>query len=168
MLGLAALFFTQSLFAAPADTGVPVENEIQRLELASARETLDPASRKKLAELYFLTSRCVEIKDLLFLYPKLLPEVAAACADGVGALKPEQTETLPGRALRLRTLIEAGKSECDVEVAGLITKLGGRPEAKAALLKGMRSRLKSGWIPDRASAAHMKELETSLAALEIK
>lgn len=148
-------------WAAPADTGVPLENETQKLEhvLKSGHST--PQQRSRLAEIYFLTSRCKEAKDLLEEEPQLHPEILCAC--GSTACRPE---TDVGRIARLRALFEKKTPFESEPVQVFWTKLRDLPEAKYLALKSLRERMKNGEeLPTRLHA-RMREWENALESLE--
>lgn len=156
----AALAWTVA-WAAPVDTGVPVENETQRLEHALKNGNLRSEQRTRLAEIYFLTSRCKEAKDLLEEEPQLHPEILCACAST--ACRPD---TDVGRLARLRALLEKPIPFESDAVQVFWTKLQKLPEAKYLALKSLRERLKRYEELSAPLQARMKEWEDGLESLE--
>ncbi|MBI2604710.1 MAG: hypothetical protein HYW49_01390 [Deltaproteobacteria bacterium] len=156
----AALAWTAA-WAAPADTGVPVENEVQKLEHGLKGGKLRGEQRTRLAEIYFLTSRCKEAKDLLEEEPQLHPEILCAC--GSTACRPD---TDVGRLARLRVLLEKPMPFESDAVQAFWTKLRDLPEAKYLALRSLRERLKRNEELPARLQARMREWEDGLESLE--
>lgn len=164
VFALGALFAATAwavAWAAPADTGVPVENETQKLEHALKSGTLRSGQRARLAEIYFLTSRCKEAKDLLEEEPQLHPEILCACAST--ACRPD---TDIGKLARLRALLEKPLPFESEAVQAFWAKLLDLPEAKCLALKSLRERLKRDEELSAALRGRMKEWEDALESLE--
>ena len=162
------LSLSLSVKAGPVDIGVPIANETQKLEHLLSEEKLEPAARKRLAEIYFLTSRCLEAHDLLFLTPELQPDVYAACGNFNEKTPSSILDSSIGKITRLKTELEGIKEIDSKEIMELWNAVKAMPEGKYAMLKGLRSRMQKDFTPDKNLTAQMSEWDKSLQALEIK
>lgn len=154
---LALLFSIVLTASASTETARPVQAELSRLEAAATRGSITPAQRLKLAEIYFLTSRCDDVKKTLAKVTTsdatLLKCVCGAkCAANGDEAKVQQ----------FQKLLEKGVRWNDARVQKLWRVLKEIPEARYWAIKSLRSRREPKIQNVRL------DLERSLESLEVK
>jgi hypothetical protein len=147
---MSALLFA-SLAAAFASEPAHVQREVSRLEAQLRSGKLKEPQKTRLAELYFLLSRCDDVR-------KLVPEGPLACVCGGGCVG----ESSAARVEMLRRLLEGGARWDDKRVRKLWDIVGNLPEARYWALKAMSVNR------DPKLRAMRSELEKSLEGLEVK
>lgn len=156
---LLAIILSLNLHAAQTDTGVSVMGEAQKLEHQKSMSKLDPAKLKRLAEIYFLTSRCPDLRALIADRTEVHPQIYCICG-GVGC------ENDPYHMLKSR--LAKGEEFNSREVQKLYeTSLQMNPnETKYMVLKELRNRQSGGEEISKALISKMNQLESELDAIE--
>lgn len=147
-----------------AQTGAPrFFDEISRLERKKNEGELDTKSKQKLAELYFLTSRCPDLVALYTDEEQLSGSLCCACGQGCG--DKTENETLV-KLNRFRALLQKqGVAWKDKEVQSLWTVLKQRPEAKYLALRHLR--LKNAQSLTAQERTLRQSLDQELGLLEL-
>ena len=146
-----------ALSFASSQIGRPVQAELGQLEAAVARGSITPAQRLKLAEIYFLTSRCDDVKKTL---AKVTTPDATLLKCVCGGKCPSQGDE--AKVQQFQKLLEKGARWNDARVRKLWRAIKDIPEAKYWAVKNLRGRRESGIQNVRL------DLERSLESLEVK
>jgi len=146
------------LFRAPL-----LYNEVERLEDARSKGALTSPQEKLLAELYFMTSRCDEVKKLVAWHKKsrkkdLFPASDISCACGGSSCF---SNTLQAKLSRFRTDLEGAPYWSARKHKPLWKDLSHLPEAQYLALKKMLL------DPSPSVAKLRAEIEKSLSSLEV-
>ncbi|MEW6057113.1 MAG: hypothetical protein AB1540_10905 [Bdellovibrionota bacterium] len=132
-----------------------LQKELIRLDRARREKSLSQAERLRLAEIFFLTSRCEDVRKLL---SEAKQESELLCACGAGCQKGSSLEKLA----RFRSLVDEKRAAWRSKpVQTLWKSLKHKPEAQYWALKALRRERDPKWNRLRV------ELEQSLSGLEI-
>jgi hypothetical protein len=149
----ALLLLALSVSAQAAD----IQFEMTRLEQLKARGALSHLQSTRLAEIYFLTSRCDDVRKVLGGGRTLL-----GCACGGGC--PSNSDV--ARMRQLKKVLESGAHWNDHKVQVLWRKIQHMPEARYWALKNLRSNPAS--VRDVRLRTVRADLEKSLESLEVQ
>lgn len=154
------ILFSAAVFAQA--TGPRFFDEISKLERKKTQGELDEISKQKLAELYFLTSRCHDLAQL-FEGPALQHcTLCCACGEGCSEKTPNQTVA---KLSRFRALLLAGQAQWgSKELQPLWMELKQRPEAKYLALRFLHARASR---LNKTELALQHTLEEELGLLEL-
>lgn len=145
------------IFSGGALSADALQNEVDRLEGLHHSKKIDDSDLQRLAEIYFLTSRCPDVKKLLSHRPSPL-----ACVCGAGC--PNQTDL--ERLSVFKKLVDRGENWNSVKTKLLWSRVAQMPEARYWALKSLRAN-PSSFRFGRLKAMRA-ELEKSLESLEVQ
>lgn len=155
---LLALFWIGCTFArAEIEDAPPIHSELSRLEQKMAKAKIDADERQRLAEIYFLTSRCADAMKLLA-RTKTKEALNLKCACG-GGCAPKSTGA---KIQSLKKLLAKHVRWQDARVQKIWHELQDVPEANYLVVKVLRQRR------DSRSQSVRVGLESSLESLEVK
>lgn len=162
LLVVLALFFGAITCLADdegAVAGPSIQGEISRLESKRWSGKLTSEEKLRLGEIYFLTSRCDDVKTLFAKKDKQpVAGELLLCACGGSCVKGSDE----GQVHQFRNMLEKGASWRDARVQKLWRKLKTSPEARYWAVKALRQ--------DRAGSRVQTvraDLEKSLESLEV-
>lgn len=135
-----------------------IQGEISRLESKRWSGKLSSQERLRLGEIYFLTSRCDDVKTLFAKKEPASGELLL-CACGGGCAKDSEG----AQVLQFRNMLENGTSWRDARVQKLWRKLKASPEARYWAVKALRRSRSGGGRIQTVRAG----LEKSLESLEV-
>lgn len=136
---------------------VDLQRETLRLEGMKKRGDITTADERRLSEIYFLTSRCEDVRRMLG-----NARTPLNCACGGMCPKSEDIDRLE----RFRALLSKGTGWGDARVQALWKKVSHMPEARYFALKSFRSG--SRYRRDARIRPLRADLEQSLESLEVK
>jgi hypothetical protein len=155
--------FGETLASDAADLGVPLQDEVDNLEALASKKTVTDSQLRRLSEIYFLTSRCEDVKRLgrhRAWNAKTGSEVACVCyAQCSGRSKKMAFEMKLAQFKKTFTSEQAWTSK---RIKALWATLSTAPEAQYWALKQLRY---TKLAKQKTFAA---ELEKSLEALEVQ
>lgn len=133
-----------------------LQGETERLEAVLAHGKANVEDRTRLAEIYFLTSRCDDVK-------RVRPPIGAslACACGGECAKGSRVQ----KSAEMQRLFAKGAKWTDSTVKSVWKRAYDIPEAQYWALKILRAT--RGSFADPKLSALREEIEKSLAALEV-
>ena len=142
-------------------------NETQKLEKMQTEGKLDDPKIKRLAGIYFLTSRCTDLRTLLNAHVELEPSLYCFC--GGKECSPTKSATHTAAMLLLyRQKISEGAEPYSVELRAMSKEFAADfiNEGKYLALKELRARQLAGHPLSREAEDLLTALERELDALE--
>ena len=163
LLGTGQFFFAQASRAEPPHPSVAIQDEINRLERLRWAGHLTPKNRIRLAEIYFMISRCDDVRTLLIKpKDKRSADKFLLCACGGGCNGRSDVE----RASKFKKLLDNATAWRDPRVQHLWRKVREVPEARYWALKSFRRHPQE--LANPKLRAMSVALEKSLESMEIK
>ena len=142
---------------AKAEEPKPLARELVRLESHLEKDTLSAAERQRLAEIYFLTSRCKDVGKILAKDNEHEARTLK-CACG-GACAPGSED---GQVHRFKRLLERGAKWKSPGVQKLWRSVRAQPEARYWAMRALSRQRNAVTQGIRA------DLEASLESLDVK
>ncbi len=137
-----------------------LESETSQLEGLEHSGKITAVQAGRLSEIYFLTSRCAEVRKTLKLHASAT-SANLVCACGGACLGGSEVSSMA----RFKKLLDSGMKWKEARVQALWRKVDHMPEARYWALKKLR--LDPSSFRDPNVLALRKELEQSLESLEV-
>jgi hypothetical protein len=145
---------------ASSGAGRPLIDELARLEKLKNEDRLEPAFKQRLAQLYFLTSRCADLRGLM---GQKYCDLCCLCDDGCSTDTTGAAELLALGQLKGALKRPPPALTTNAEFLRVWKKSKHRPEAKFLVLRHLRARL--GRLEDGDKKLH-QELEEAASRME--